>query len=246
MCQVAGTDSNADTFLCKGCNWQCKLNTMCKFRPGWCEKDALTYKSLAERWGKDRKLKTMWDGYSGQQRIDYMRERHTTPTGAQRKFDECKFSEESVDKRQFGEHEEDWWVPWRIFKAAGEREGKPLAQIEREWHAAIEDPEVECKWSRDQWLVPLYEGIKQSRGHVHENLGRTARTAVIGDQARLDDLRGKTDKVLDDFSDSMGGAARSLPGPRGPVSDAQISDPPAPQRLSGPCVFSSRARSCGT
>lgn len=160
------TAGRGNTFECRKCKQQLPVSAMSKNRPNVCEPDTLSYKSLSDRWRVNRSVKTWWDALSEDQKTHWFLKQQETPSGSRRRFDMVTYEETTQD---FGEHVEDeidGWIPWRYYKLERLLEGKQLADIVREWERDINDPKIEAKQVRGEWLLPVFKGLEARKRKV--------------------------------------------------------------------------------
>jgi hypothetical protein len=79
---IASTALMSNHFKCTKCKKTYPSSQMAMTRSGVCQADAKSYKSLAERWGKQRKLKMWWSSLTPEQQTDWYLRQQALPQGA--------------------------------------------------------------------------------------------------------------------------------------------------------------------
>lgn len=82
------------TFTCKRCGLVVPFSEMDASKPGNCKKDILSYKSLCDRWSRNRSLKVWWDALPDHETHLWYRKQHALATSVKRKF-EITYADES-------------------------------------------------------------------------------------------------------------------------------------------------------
>jgi len=149
----------------------------------WCKKDIANYRSLTNKWTRDRRLRTWWGNLKPEAQTLWFQKWQQMPQGSKRRFDEC-FGEELTREQEYcDEHAVDDWLHLRAYKAF-RRQENPFMQLadqdlEEEFSDLVKNNQSHCRWDRNQWHVPIYRGITRGVG------GRTSQEAISGARRRL-------------------------------------------------------------
>ena len=94
---------------------------------GHCIRDVASYKSLTERWGKLRSLRTWWTNIAEDAQTDWYRRQQALKPGSKRSFDEVNYTEQVENKvgaqRRSSDHFQPWWLYKQSGLSAGEKHG---------------------------------------------------------------------------------------------------------------------------
>ena len=146
-------------FRCRKCSLLLAVQEQDPHKPGQCKKDSLSYKGLNDRWQRDCKLKLWWDSLNLAAQGQWYRTQHHNPSGSKRKYDALNVQDSSLDKAYNGEEDVDMFVPYDIFEQKCIALGMKIPEAQSAFRTMVEDPFIECKWRRNQWLVPQYQGV---------------------------------------------------------------------------------------
>ena len=108
--------SGAASFLCRRCNWRKPLVEMSKTRKDECIRDGASYKSIADRWSKQRQLKTWFDNQSPEERITWYRKQQETAKGDKRKFDNVDYEDKTSAIAYERAQREEMMIPFSEFE----------------------------------------------------------------------------------------------------------------------------------
>ena len=111
-------------FRCAKCNKVLPMTDMSPHRRNVCIKDTRSYKSLTERWAKNRTLKIWWDGLQPDARINWFCKNQECQPGEKRKYGEITHGDSSIQQEHMGEEELDHFIPWDLFEEKGLRRGR--------------------------------------------------------------------------------------------------------------------------
>ena len=84
------------TFICRLCTLRLPLEEMSVCKPGQCKRDTATYKSLADTWKADKKVRTWWQALSPAQQADEYKTQRNVPVGQKRKFDMTQYGDRRI------------------------------------------------------------------------------------------------------------------------------------------------------
>ena len=87
------------------------------------------------------------------------------PVTAHRKrgWDQVQYEDKAMCIGGFAEDEVDSFIPWSRFKQIGLAEGKTLTTLQQDWDELIRNPSSGAIRARDQWLVPIFEGVRRMK-----------------------------------------------------------------------------------
>ena len=74
---------------------------------------------------------------------------------------------------------------WDEFRRIGLAEGKSEAQLQQDFTDLVNDPNVECRWARNQTLVPRFIGIVRKRGWFDKESSKMQRVANAQNATQL-------------------------------------------------------------
>ena len=194
---VAKGSSSAKTFDCNKCKLRLPFSMMSKFKPGCCESDQRSYKSLTERWAKCRSLKDWFQNLGEEERTAwYLRHQGR---GIKRNFDEIAICSKGESFACGYENEIDAFITWTEFKRYGLLEGKPLKTIVEEWDKALMDAGSEAKFVRGQWLLPEFKGVQRISSQGTRVSAETSRSSAVDSAEKLLALRQQADAAVAEF-----------------------------------------------
>ena len=214
-------------FDCQKCG-RCLPLSQQSARKGICVADSNSYKSLSERWVKQRLLRTWWQGQTPEQQKVWYLKQHSIPSGSKRKFEDLSYSETTDELVADLNDEVDNVLPWAIFRRNGIIEGKSVPDLELEFKNIVEDPNTEAVWRRNQWLVPEFAGIRRIRREGVEQRSATSRSASVADADQLFQLRQSGRENLKTFKESIKDTAQPGPGDL-PFVESSAADQPVRQ-----------------
>ena len=79
--QIKVGDSKGCSFNCRKCKVDKPIGEMDKNKPGQCARDTLSYKSISDRWAKNRQLRVWFQNMSPQEQIDWYRKQQGVAAG---------------------------------------------------------------------------------------------------------------------------------------------------------------------
>ena len=242
----ASSSTSIGQFRCKCCRRVLPVCEQCVSRPGVCIKDNASYKSIAQRWNKQRQLKIWWDSLDDDQKANWYLKQHTIGNGVKRKFDEITYAERSIQSTTAQESFVDMMIPWSIYKRNGLTEGTDLVQLEREFKALVERPDTEAVFARGQWHVPEYIGIRREHiESVAQNI-EVERSALIHTPQQLELLQASGRQLLQQFGSTITPPLQVAPAGL-PAVDAVPSDQPSrAQPVDVIAQFAQREAMCGS
>ena len=183
----AGVGLSRSTFLCVKCRLQKPLSLM---RPVgaqmWCEDDKSAYNNLTIRWKTNAKLKKWWQGLSEQQQIGFFIKWQRLDKTS--RFEAIKYCERAVETHELLEDEIDLWIPYATFYREKKSEGLSQINIEALWRDSIESNRAQCKFVRNEWLLPRFEGLRRTSRHRLSQEIEAVRTANINDPGQMEAL----------------------------------------------------------
>ena len=225
LAQQAAGKTPAYHFRCVKCKKDVPLTCMSVSRPGWCRADDLNYKSLTQRWAKDRSLKTWWQAKSEEQKTAwFVSQQSFSNSGQKRKFDQIGYADESVKTSGTMERDLDHFQTFEIWSAPKLLQGKTLPQLEREWQSLIQDSTTEAIMRRGQWLIPCWQGIVRERNSGEEQRSVSSRSSQIETPEQLQQLQSAGRLLLDAHAASVAPAGQVYAQQPSVISD--ISDQP--------------------
>ena len=209
------------TFACKKCQQVLPREEESTLRKGICKRDISAYKSLSDRWSRNRQLKDWYDSQSHEQMVLWYLKQQKCPSGQKRKFD-CEYSDASVKRGYALEQEEDHWITFDQFFAR-QPPGTTLQEALATFAAFVNANESECLWRRNQWLIPTFVGVRRLRGCGIEQHSTCARIARAPSADDLRQLQGGGDRLLQNFAQQVPTAIR--PFSSGVVPDTITATP---------------------
>lgn len=183
-CTVKRTLQQAGQFQCIGCKRSHPISEM-SGRKNFCRLDSAAYKALTDRWAKSGKSKVRWQGTSEAEKTAWYIESQTAAKGGKRRFDSIIHEDASVQHAVASEFEADRHIPWRMFHIYWKMEGKETISLEREFADIVENNKVHYKRSRNQWLVPWFDGIELKKGSQDIQESAQKRQTMIDDPEDL-------------------------------------------------------------
>ena len=188
------------TFPCKRCKLVLPMAYMDALKAGVCKKDVLSYKSISDRWQKDRRLKTWWDSLGDSGIVNWYVTQHDLKQGEKRKLD-VQYLDQSKRTKLSSEMDVDRLIPFDVFweKAANKHKDFPTAT--RDFMSIVESNAADCRYERGQWVVPHWEGIEIKRGAELAQSSITNRVAldVVGPEALKQHMEAGQ-RLLDQFA----------------------------------------------
>ena len=229
---VGSKTQSRNTFTCKKCKLLLPLEVMNTIKVGVCTPDVLSYKSLSERWGRNRALKTWWDKQSEPQQQAWYRDNHAVRRGTKRKMD-VMYADKSSSIAYNFEENADRWIPYEVYL----REELPKQQMsEPELKIAfrniVETSQSHCRWERNEWCIPRWDGIQKKEGSGTQQESSSSRTASNVDNSdELRQLQQAGGKLVEQFSSQFQGirGAKEL-GAEAPTCNAVPQDMPTAPR----------------
>ena len=104
---------------------------------------------------------------------------------------------------QNNEYEVDDWVTWKSFLRDQIAEGLKYGDAAKSWQSQIEDPGIEAKYCRGQWLLPQFRGIKRMVGGGDQVISGSSRSKRIDELDDLKQIRGAGLKLCDEFFEAQ-------------------------------------------
>ena len=214
-------------FQCRHCERVLTLTEMSASRRGACVQCYSAYNSLQRRWNQCRKLKAWWDALPPGEKTQWYVKQTEVPTSAKRKFSALLYQEQTVNEATFGEKEQDRFVPWSVYKREGLKEGRDEKLLAAEFQELVDDPNVECLYRREQWLVPSFEGVLRSKATKSKHVSAGVRHTEIASADHLTALQNSGSSLREQFLSS---APTTLTGKNdGSWVQGQLADQPVPQ-----------------
>ena len=199
------------------------MTDMSPHRRNVCIKDTRSYKSLTERWAKNRTLKIWWDVLLPDARINGFCKNQECQLGEKRKHGEITHGDSSIQQEHMGEEELDHFIPWDLFEEKGLRRGRNSTELEAEFIGIVQSGEYECLFRRNQWLVPKFCGVERRRGWRNIQQSADERRAIDLTPEDLRALSSTSDKLRDEFAQQTPCAIMPPPSAL-PHIDARIED----------------------
>lgn len=187
------------TFKRAKCTKVLPMTEMSPHRRNVCIKDTRSYKSLNERWTKNRASKTWWGALTPEAHIAWYCKHHEVQAAEKRKYQEISHAESSISQERMGEDEVDRFIPWDVFEERGLETGRTSSQLEQDFIDIVQSGAHACLYRRNQRLVPRFMGVERRRGW--ENLAQigTQRKASNLTPEDLQALRRCSEKLRDEF-----------------------------------------------
>ena len=219
------TSSASAQFTCSKCKKVMPRSQM-STRPGVCKVDGAAYKSLCDRWTKNRKLKSWWVGLNEEEQRLWFVKQQTNPAGTKRRFADVEYQEKTSTSVGALEDEVDLFMTWARFKREGSQGGKQVEDLELEWADLVSDPSVEAIMRRGQWLVPEFQGVERRKRKATTQEHSASRGREVDDENQLAILRQSGEDLLNKFSASVAAPLRPLPADVPSVPDVTPADQP--------------------
>ena len=221
-----------NTFPCKKCKLVLPLEVMDPIKVGVCTKDVLSYKSLTERWSRNRSLKTWWDKQSEPQQVGWYREQHTVRRGTKRKMD-VMYADKSSSLAYNYEENADRWIPYEVYlREELPKKQKSEAELLIAFRNIVENSLSHCRWERNEWCIPRWDGILNRAGHGTQQESSSSRqVSHLDNSDELRQLQQGGAKLVEQFSAQLQGirGAQEL-GAEAPVCNAVPQDMPTAPR----------------
>jgi hypothetical protein len=211
-------------FNCSKCRKMLGLGDQ-STRPGICAKDYNSYKGLAQRWTRQRALKTWWDKLSDDEKTAWYQKQHVLPSGSKRKYDNINYADVAEESVGHQERDADAFLTWTWFKRYGLMEGKSVPELEREWAVCTTAADTEAIFRRGQWLVPEYAGVRREAVVETKQISQSSRSAHVETSEQLAQLQQSGQSLLKQFETNIRGAIMPAPSDL-PATDATVADQP--------------------
>ena len=176
------------SFDCTKCGRTLPLSSQSS-RKGVCVPDSAAYKALADKWSKQRQLRTWWMNLSPEEQRAWYLKQQDVPSGTKRKFQDMMHAETTQEIAGNVEDEIDNFITWTKFKRDGLLEGTSVPDLEDQWKQLVDDPNVETIKRRGQWLVPEFVGVQRRKRHGLLQSSASTRAASVSDPEHLQRLR---------------------------------------------------------
>ena len=220
----SGSTLKERTFECRKCKLVLCMSYMSPTKKGECKRDTASYKSLTERWSKDRRLRTWWNGLSPAETVEWYRKQHSISSGSKRKFDTVSVVETAVTSVSNDTREQDHWQPYWVFEKDGMAVGRTKAELETEWRNLVESPESEAQWVRGQWLVPRFTGVFKDKLQSDASVQAVSRAKTVESAEQLEETVAQGSKILQAYAESIQGP-KQIYGAQ-PAVDTSIAEQP--------------------
>ena len=198
----SGLEGGQTHFTCLDCRLILPMTMMSISKKGHCNKDVASFKSLSDRWQKQRCLRNWWTGMDKDGQCEWYHKQQEVAKGTKRKFDDVIFQESSKKVAQDVEKELDTCIPWWMFKNEQLSIGNSVDDAATNWQQAIDEAGSEAIWRRGQWLLPRFSGVTLAKEKIQTNEREVIKQNFVGDSDELKDLVSKSDKSLDAFFNS--------------------------------------------
>ena len=192
------------TFMCRKCKLQLPLADMDVDKKDCCKKDTRSYKSLQERWSKDRKLYVWWRDAQEPEQTAWYRKQRNRPAGEKR---DVEIMQSDVSKKRKYDMLDmvekfepvDIFVEKKLRLNNGWTEPTARAEFER----IVDKNESECVWQNGQWHVPKYAGLVRRRGGGIEQEAATTRQRICSSAEDLRQATACSQAMLDQFGQHL-------------------------------------------
>ena len=153
------------------------------------------------RWKKNPKLKEWWKQLTGHAKVEWFRKwQRLTP---KEKADMMSFVERGILAHELLEDEVDKFITFDMFVQSRAHLNVTIDQHEAKWQEEIDSCRAECKFARNQWLVPRFEGIeRRSRTRVTQQF-EVFRQVDITSADHMDQLWQQSKAMLTAFQQSI-------------------------------------------
>ena len=222
-----GQQQSQSTFYCKSCLLHLPLVEMHPSKPGKCIRDVQSYKSISERWVRNRPLKGWWDSQNEMEQANWYRKQHGLKRGEKRKF-EATYSDLSNRRAWTNYDNIDRWVPFHIYLQIELPKGlKNEAEIRAEFNDIVARCQSDCRWERNEWCIPIWQGMELRRGTGLEQVSSTSRVAVeVESSEDLRAMQAVGARLLTDFTSSFERVQGASDPSSAPMPDVSVSEQP--------------------
>ena len=208
-----GQGGGTGTFHCRKCHLHLPNAEMDGLKPNVCRRDVRSYKSISERWPRDRKLALWWKSMAEPEQTNWYRRQHSKGPGQKR---DCTIIQEDSSKNQKYDLMDvvDRFIPLDVYiaeelKVPGMTEPAARAKFQ----SIVDDMQSECIWRFGQWHVPRYMGLERRRGGGNVQESATKRVRRCGTSADLKAAQASGQAMLEQygatFIPSVGGSSSS-------------------------------------
>jgi len=224
--QIKLDDSKSSCFNCRKRKLDKPIGEMDKNKPGQCARDTLSYKSISDRWAKNRQLRVWFQNMSPQEQIDWYRKQQGVAAGKKRRFDEVTYADSTETSTGNEKKKRYHMMPWWLFYHYKHTAGQSDVSIAQEWKDAIEGKGAEAEYEDGQWCVSMFMGVFKDTVDSNLQVSRTQRQVQVQNADQLDELLRAGQSMRNSFS-AQYRAPRALgDGTSAPVVDASPAEMP--------------------
>ena len=191
------------TFKCNRCALTLALGKQDPHRPGQCKLDSLSYKSLQDRWSRNRSLKTWWENKSPEEQTAWFQRQQNLKPGQKRSFSDVEYSDESSTVAFDNIARIEAWITYEEFEMPKLVRGMTIADIEAEFLRIVDSCKADCRWENNQWLIPKFKGLQRLTGMGTEQRNKVARYALVESAEDLRTLQSSGSRLISEFSSGI-------------------------------------------
>ena len=176
-----------DAFDCPKCRKRWPLSDAAMVgNQQWCIYDRRSYASLQARWAKNVKLRNWWNSLSPETQTTYYLKWQSL--NAKDRYRAITYCEEVAMSIEDIEDETDNHIPLDTYvqNFSAKYPGTPFATMEANFVAIVNSCRSECLYRRDQWLIPVFEGVKRIKRRRHAETITASREAELQDPRQVD------------------------------------------------------------
>ena len=188
-------------FQCVKCKMQKPISDLAKGKRNECQRDTASYKSLAERWAKNRGLRVWWNSLTATQIVEWYRKQQSLPAGTKRRFDNVTYSEATSQSVGSEDRDRVWYQPYSIYEEENMKKGRTALQCQGDWKDLVESPMTEATYDDEsgEWLVPKWLGIMKDKVRSNLSSSSTTRDKNVQSVDDLHNLQAGGAKLLTDY-----------------------------------------------
>jgi hypothetical protein len=176
--EPAAKRRKAGQFKCPKCaSWK-QVSEADKTRPSTCVKCVNSYAGMQRRWASDRKLKVWFDAMDVDKKVEWYRKQADLPGGTKRKYAELNYKDVSTNRNFNKRSRDDLHITFSKWKLPFLIEGKTNSWCEKEFVRRVSDARYQAIYERHQWLLPEWEGVRNSNGQEMSQGYECARGSV--------------------------------------------------------------------
>ena len=185
----------AGFFLCKECHQTYPISELDRNRVNTCKRDALSYKSVAARWAKDKSLRVWWQAQSPDEKTAWYIKQQSQGNGQKRSCDELTHQEFSSKQVKQARLKEVVYIPYDIWGSRAKNQSKNKQQLEMEWNAKVADHAEGAIYENELWHLLEYQGIKIQEGLEITTGSTIARQTEVTSAEQLRDIMDRSSQV---------------------------------------------------